>query len=1110
MPRRTTAEPSGPAYFVDATAASGLSRTNVPCALDPERQYFVTGQAWGDVNGDGAADLYLTSQCGASSLFLGRGDGSFELSPLAWQVDLVGRQAGGAVFADLDDDGWPDLLVLTYDGPVLFHNDAGQGLRDVTADAGLVAIPGAHPVSAALADYDGDGALDVFLSNYGCTRCLASPLDEVPSQLFHNLGNGRFEDATPLLGVQPVGFSFAASWIDFDDDGDQDLYVTNDVRGGRTLQGNHLYRNDGSGCLAWCFTDVSASAGAAVRADSMGLAIADFTGDGALDVFITNSGWAYTPLTGPSILLANQGNGSFRDASSTTNAEVDAMAWGAAALDVNNDGWPDLYVALGTDPAEQGGLATTNRLLRNEGKGRFVDATARSGAADVGDSFGVAIGDANADGQADLVVGDYNSGYRLYLGTGGGDTAGHRLVVKLRGAGPVNQEAVGARIEVTLSDGRRLVHDVELGGTLGGNHETTYRTGTGQAHVSRLSVRWPDGLIQTLDDVPTDVEVHWTYAGLPAFGALPAIAVRAEQTVEPRESTGLASALPLVATVIALLALFVATAGQPVGTTPEPANPGGESASSPRRGRLLRLLGTEYPLVLPSPRDPRLHLAAVITSLHVLGQTVFGFQLSIAQILVSLLTAGLIEFALTFKSSRALVWPASAMVAGNGVAFILRVPGTQHGDWWSLNGFYLFAGVAAVSVLSKRFLRQDGQHVFNPSNFGLVLAFLILGSDRVEPLDFWWGPVSPALIVAYAIILVGGLAILLRLRLIWMALAFYLTLGVALSATAAAGHCMSAKWSLEPVCGASFWRTLLTSPELLVFTFFMLTDPRTTPSGSQARIVFGVCVALVAAIFIAPQQTEFDAKVALLASLFVACAARPSVEAMLQRVPRFRRSAAWRLRGESNAPAWRRATAAGVLAAGILVLSLGLLPAFGAPARQAAAELQPAASTLGRPEGSIDRSALPSVEIDAGLLRIDPDIDDARAAAMGLDVAVDLEVEARAILGADAELLKTVAAGSRLRNLQHELDAVRRGREPRIDEYTFERMRLVLVYDPQNAQAGPRYGLETRGTVRRRTYDGIGSVRVARQEEVPFERTFALLLREGHYLIAADYPPSRP
>ncbi len=115
----------------------------------------------------------------------------------------------------------------------------------------------------------------------------------------------------------------------------------------------------------------------------------------------------------------------------------------------------------------------------------------------------------------------------------------------------------------------------------------------------------------------------------------------------------------------------------------------------------LSIRGKSYPVLLPTIRDPRLHLAAVIITLQVLGQTSFGFNLSIAQILVSLLTAAVLEVAITFRRQSVIMWPASALLTGNGVAFILRVPGTEHGDWWSMNGWWIFAGTAAIALLSK-------------------------------------------------------------------------------------------------------------------------------------------------------------------------------------------------------------------------------------------------------------------------------------------------------------------------------------------------------------------------------------------------------------------------
>ena len=144
--------------------------------------------------------------------------------------------------------------------------------------------------------------------------------------------------------------------------------------------------------------------------------------------------------------------------------------------------------------------------------------------------------------------------------------------------------------------------------------------------------------------------------------------------------------------------------------------------------RTLTLGKSSYPVILPNTRDPRLHVAAVIITIHVLGQVGLRFQVSVPQILSAVLTCAVLEVALTFRAEKAFVWPASAMLTGSGVALILRVPGTPPGDHWTTYRWYVFAGVAAFSLLTKYAIRYRGSHVFNPSNVGLVVAFLLLGS----------------------------------------------------------------------------------------------------------------------------------------------------------------------------------------------------------------------------------------------------------------------------------------------------------------------------------------------------------------------------------------------
>jgi hypothetical protein len=346
-------------------------------------------------------------------------------------------------------------------------------------------------------------------------------------------------------------------------------------------------------------------------------------------------------------------------------------------------------------------------------------------------------------------------------------------------------------------------------------------------------------------------------------------------------------------------------------------------------GPALRLRGSTYPILLPKLSDPRLHLATVIVTLQVLGQVAFDFRLSIAQILVSVLTCAVLEMGIAFRRHRVILWPASALLTGNGVAFILRVPGTEHGDWWSLNGWWVFAGTAAVSLLSKYVIRFRGRHVFNPSNFGLVLCFLVLPVTVAEPLDFWWGPMSPWLALALALIVAGGFAILSRLRLVAIAVGFWLAFAAGIGVLAATGHEMTASWHLGPITGWEFWRLLVFSPEILVFLFFMITDPRTVPEGRAARRAFGVAVGLASVLLIAPHTSEYSSKVAVLGALALVCAARP-LFALLRSRERFLSLAE---RGRIGVPA--RLPVAGALCLGAAAGFAGLVFLAGTPARPA-------------------------------------------------------------------------------------------------------------------------------------------------------------------------------
>jgi Na+-translocating ferredoxin:NAD+ oxidoreductase RnfD subunit len=520
--------------------------------------------------------------------------------------------------------------------------------------------------------------------------------------------------------------------------------------------------------------------------------------------------------------------------------------------------------------------------------------------------------------------------------------------------------------------------------------------------------------------------------------------------------------------------------------------------------RSLTIRGDAYPLILPSVRDPRLHVAAVIITIHVLGQVGLGFWVSVPQILAAIVTCAVLEVAITFRQTRAFVWPASAMLTGSGVALILRVVGTVPGDPWSTYAWYVFAIVAGLSLLSKYVIRYRGSHVFNPSNIGLVVAFVVLGSTRVEPLDFWWAPLNGWMLAAYAVIIVGGLLITRRLHLLVLAATFWAALAVGVGVLAASGHCMTARWAFAPVCGFDFWRVIVTSPEVLIFLFFMITDPKTVPAGFVGRVVFGLLVAVASTLLLAPQTNEFGTKVGLLAGLVVVCAARPLLDRLLPEpgsaADDLRRAARGLLIGDRARPRPLRVAAGIALTVGaIFVLGAGIVLA-GTPAREVVAP--DTGELLNGVPHQIDPATLPTITVNVEAWNDET----AGPIAQGILVALaeNLELENQALLRADESILTAADHGDRLREMQNRLqEAQASGRTP-IAHYAFDSVHVILI-EPFGVQTGGSIGLESRGSVTEETYSSTGALLDRRTS--PFELTFALRRPTGdRWLIVAVLP----
>jgi Na+-translocating ferredoxin:NAD+ oxidoreductase RnfD subunit len=547
-------------------------------------------------------------------------------------------------------------------------------------------------------------------------------------------------------------------------------------------------------------------------------------------------------------------------------------------------------------------------------------------------------------------------------------------------------------------------------------------------------------------------------------------------------------------------------------TSPEVESPPGtalveappQPRPAPRPRRSLRIRGRDYPVLLPSLRDGRLHVAAVLLTLQILGQTVLDFRLSVAQILLCLLAGALIEFTVAFFKDKVILWPASGLLTGNSTAFILRVPGTLHGDWWSLHGIWIFVGVVAVSMASKYLIRWKGKHIFNPSNLGLVIAFVALGPQYTEPQDLWWIPLGPWMLVTYAILIIGGLLIAWELKLLGLELGFYaaFALFVALSLGPVPDHCMVASWHATPLCSEQLWQILVTSPEVMIFALFMIPDPRTVPDGPVGRVVFGVFVGLLAALLIGPTVLEFWTKTAILASLVIACASRFALMRLVAPL-----EAGIGLGAGLRRMRWRAPAA--LLAGVVLVAALPIASDAAVHSPQPAAELSDgslptltlivgsgpalvkwitgsAGDALPGPAASSSRlgasarvwvlPAIPSVSVPQNVSDFDPSITQSVADKMAHDAVLDLIIESEARRTHDPTLAAQGAESDGLTEFTSVIsDDVKKGVYVQ-KTYAFERVSLALYLPKFSTQAARLVGIDLHGTTTLITRNASGSV----------------------------------
>jgi hypothetical protein len=515
-------------------AAAPTFDVNLPTGLDftlqnsptPQKYLIETmpgGVALLDYNNDGLLDIFFVNGGHVASpmrtpenferhdprywnrLYRQNKDGSF--TDVTQQAGLAnagdGNYGMGVAVGDYDNDGYPDLYVTSYGKNILYHNNGDGTFTDVTAKAGVAA--GGWSVSAGFFDYDNDGKLDLFVTRYmdwdtkhnkdcGGNYHTYCPPEEFPSTtsiLYHNNGDGTFTDVSQRSGIAAKkGRALGVAFADYDGDGFTDIFVANDG-----MQ-QYLFHNNGNGT----FTELGLEAGTALSQDGrrlsgMGVVFQDYDNDGRPDVIVTE---LPREIYG---VYHNDGDGSFTYRSLETGLGLlssGSSGWGVGLEDFDNDGWKDLFVAQGhvLDNVEQIDPSLhylEPPLLAMNHNGRFerVD----SGSTVPSAARGAAFGDLNNDGWQDVVMTSLGSHPQVFINRGG---KLHWLVITLRGTRS-NRDGFGARVQVN----GQTRFATSAGSYLSASDKRLH-FGLGSAEKAKVEIAWPSGIHQTLNDVHAD------------------------------------------------------------------------------------------------------------------------------------------------------------------------------------------------------------------------------------------------------------------------------------------------------------------------------------------------------------------------------------------------------------------------------------------------------------------------------------------------------------------------------------------------------------------------------------------------------------------------------
>ncbi len=489
-----------------------------------------TGLAFIDFDNDGWLDLFIVNgstlegfppdRAPTNHLYRNKGNGTFEDVTARAGVGASGWGQGACV-GDFDNDGYDDLFVSYWGQNRLYRNRRDGRFEDVTRATGLSNTRTRWGTGCAFLDYDRDGRLDIFVANYIDLDLATAPTPEsglcrykgiqvacgppgLPggkNALYHNRGDGTFDDVSDKAGITRASgtYGLGVSTLDFDNDGWVDLYVANDSNP------SALYRNNHDGT----FTDIGIRAGCAFSQDGkpqagMGVAIGDYDRNGTMDIFKTNF------AGDTSTLYANTGDGFCEDKTFGAGIGVNSrwLGWGDSFVDLDHDGWLDLFLTNGHVYPEviqlktEAGYKQRKVVYRNVGNGRFLDVSERLGPPVTTPKAGrgAAFGDFDNDGAVDVAISNVNDLPDLFRLQS--NTTNHWVTLKL--VGTPNQDAIGARVHL-VAGGAEQWQEVRGGGSYLAQNDFRINFGLGSAdRVDRVDVRWPDAREETWTDLPAD------------------------------------------------------------------------------------------------------------------------------------------------------------------------------------------------------------------------------------------------------------------------------------------------------------------------------------------------------------------------------------------------------------------------------------------------------------------------------------------------------------------------------------------------------------------------------------------------------------------------------